>query len=70
MAARGLSKVVQVATASDLANTIKTTGGHGGPPLQFAERLWKVPQRVSKSALENNFLLCFWGQIESAQTLH
>ena len=22
-------------TASDLANTIKTTGGHGGPPLQY-----------------------------------
>src|SRR6185436_10829703 len=27
---------VQEATASKSANTIKTTGGHGGPPLQYA----------------------------------
>jgi hypothetical protein len=28
---------------SDLANTIKTTGGHGGPPLQYV--LWFKYQR-------------------------
>jgi len=26
---------IQGATVSDLVNIIKTTGGHGGPPLQY-----------------------------------
>jgi hypothetical protein len=26
---------VQEATTSDSPNTIQTTGGHGGPPLQY-----------------------------------
>jgi len=29
---------IQEAMASDLANPIKTTGGHGGPPLQYVPR--------------------------------
>jgi hypothetical protein len=35
VAARGLCRDSRSATASDLVNMIKTTGGHGGPPLQL-----------------------------------
>ena len=41
MAARGFGKV-QEATASNVANSIKTTGGHGGPPLQYV-LCWLIP---------------------------
>ena len=41
MAARGLYKDSGM-DGLKFANTIKTTGGHGGPPLQYVSRLGKV----------------------------
>jgi len=40
VAARGFERV-HGAKASDSANTVKATGGHGGPPLQYVRwRPW------------------------------
>ena len=35
-------KGIPVATTSDFANLIKTTGGHGGPPLRYVLNCYAV----------------------------
>src|SRR6185436_12470418 len=43
---------VQESTASKSANMIKTTGGHGGPPLQYVRWPPVVPWRQARSSAQ------------------